>query len=620
MKGTFFSTDFVTDKDNNLRLIEINTDTGIVESQNYIFDWSGFISILDTNSITDIDVVYKYDIQSPIVNSLSASIAADAPFITTFNHLVVPAESIFPTTPSDSDGKFILRMAYDESAILDSEYAKGTLNCLKLFADAGDTGSITNFYHSSSVYGNYNTLETDIINGDKLPDIITKTVLETHTPHVFYKIGNSDSSSVERYDNFINTVATSENILQQYHIPQSQIDAGIVNSIRTFQIVYGSNLDLCYVADYQIDSILELPTGSFNYDDSKIDNLIDSKHYYELATNTIKNRNHGLLENQEILDIDNSPIQVKDLILGNEYKSYFISGSPNTDDYDVLREWYVSGNTIPDGSFPTSSVLVGKYEDTTFANDLTEIILADSSSVVIGGEARMLVYNEDENKLQYVRVCDLNNTYSLINKDNALNPISDINLIIYDEQQPVYTMNMEEVDNFILANGSFHSFYITHNLGISGSCFPKGTKILMADGTIKNIEDIVEGDEVLSFNETTGENEAKKVIGTKKPIHDDMVKYVFANQTSIISTFDHPFYVGDLELASYTPFLTNKRYELNKEVRQIRVGDLVQLPTNGSKTAIKDIVELDAADTQTYIITVEDNHNFYANGILVHNK
>ena len=30
MKGTFFSADFVTDADDNLRLLEINTDTGIL--------------------------------------------------------------------------------------------------------------------------------------------------------------------------------------------------------------------------------------------------------------------------------------------------------------------------------------------------------------------------------------------------------------------------------------------------------------------------------------------------------------------------------------------------------------------------------------------------------------
>jgi intein/homing endonuclease len=99
-----------------------------------------------------------------------------------------------------------------------------------------------------------------------------------------------------------------------------------------------------------------------------------------------------------------------------------------------------------------------------------------------------------------------------------------------------------------------------------------------------------------------------------------MVKYVFANQTEIICTFDHPFYVDGLELASYTPFLTNKRYELNKEVRQIKMGDMVYLSNGVSKTAVKDVIELDEKDTQTYIITVEDNHNFYANGILVHNK
>ena len=33
MKGTFFSADFVRDQNDDLRLIEINTDTGIIESQ-----------------------------------------------------------------------------------------------------------------------------------------------------------------------------------------------------------------------------------------------------------------------------------------------------------------------------------------------------------------------------------------------------------------------------------------------------------------------------------------------------------------------------------------------------------------------------------------------------------
>lgn len=619
MKGTFFSADFVTDKDNNYRLIEINTDTGIVESQASIFDWTDFINVLSVNNITEVEVVYKYDIQHPIVNHLSSSLASNAPFVTTFTKTVVPADSIFPPSPSDSANKFILRMAYDESAILDSEYAKGTLNLLTLFANNGDSGSITNFYHSSSYNGYYNTLDTNQFNGSNLPDAVSKTVIELHTPHKFWKIGHSDSGSLDRYNDFIQTTATSDDIIQQYHISPSQISNGVVTSTRSFCIVYGPNLDLCYTAEYEIDSVLDLPTGSIAFNDSVVNNLLESKHYYEFATNTIKNTSHGVLENQSILDINNEPVQVKDMVIGNSYLSYHIEGSPNTDDYEVLRQWSYSGSTLPSGSYMTSSVLIGLYEDTTYANDATEIIFDNGNSVIVGGEARMLVHNKITNESSYQRVVDLSTDYSIFGSNETTSSVSEINLIIYDEQQPLYTMNMEEVDNFILASGNFVSFFVVHNL-VGGSCFIAGTKVLMADGTEKNIEDVVVGDMVLSFNEETSQNEPKAVIGLKTPLHDDLIRYHFANQTTITSTQDHPYYVNGSNLASFAPYLTEKRYEIGRPIKQIKVGDMMSLPTNGSKTAIRLIEELPPVETQTYIITVEDNHNFYANNILVHNK
>ena len=49
MKGTFFSADFVTDQNDNLRLLEINTDTGYGSTNSLdIFDYSEFIAILTT--------------------------------------------------------------------------------------------------------------------------------------------------------------------------------------------------------------------------------------------------------------------------------------------------------------------------------------------------------------------------------------------------------------------------------------------------------------------------------------------------------------------------------------------------------------------------------------------
>jgi hypothetical protein len=161
---------------------------------------------------------------------------------------------------------------------------------------------------------------------------------------------------------------------------------------------------------------------------------------------------------------------------------------------------------------------------------------------------------------------------------------------------------------------------LSHNRPMIGICFIAGTKVLMSDGTEKNIEDIEPGEEVMSYNEDLKKNESKIVIAKMQPIHNDLVKYKFSNQTEITSTFDHPFYVDGHHLASYKPSLTNERYTLDRKVKQIKEGDLLYVSNGVGQTAIISINELPTEDTKTYIITVKDNHNFYANGVLVHNK
>ncbi len=66
MKGTLFSADFVKDSNNNLRLLEFNTDTSIIGNELYNFDFTEFITILGENDITQLDIVYKPFIHSKI--------------------------------------------------------------------------------------------------------------------------------------------------------------------------------------------------------------------------------------------------------------------------------------------------------------------------------------------------------------------------------------------------------------------------------------------------------------------------------------------------------------------------------------------------------------------------
>ena len=86
-----------------------------------------------------------------------------------------------------------------------------------------------------------------------------------------------------------------------------------------------------------------------------------------------------------------------------------------------------------------------------------------------------------------------------------------------EEQKEVgFEIDVEETDTYII-NGStaFHSL-VSHN----SPCFVAGTKIMMEDGTTKNIEDVIVGDIVMSFDFKNDEARASKVnnIFSKKVV------------------------------------------------------------------------------------------------------
>ena len=758
MKGTFFSADFIKDTTGNLRLMEVNTDTGCVTNGLPFLDFSEFINVLSGSNITEVHTIHK-SIHNEIVNILSQSIADTLPSVTTFGSTIEDASTIYPTTITDSSDKFIVRFAYDEASIFDSEYAKTALGPLQLFAENNDTSSIVEYAFSSSVQGfQFNNLPTEF-NSTNIPDVAVKDTSATTThPISFYKIGKSSESVDDRWSEFTGSLSDSNLIIKFYEDPAETK----VTSVRSFNIIYGGNLDLINVGNYITEGLFDKPT-SIEYDDAEIANETNIKHYYELTTNFPKFSNvynyGGIFEEEEIIKADGSNVLIGSASIGDEFKSYWVEGTPDTDVVSTFMAWSFDGSELPSGSYATSSVLINKIEQPLVYNLIFHLTMEDGSTFRASGGAHLLVHDVELDCIRYESVGELDAVnHKLINVTGGLINISSIVIEVLDGDYKTYIVDMESTDTYFLSNGelsvkivtnncfpagtkitlsdgtqkniedliltdklltfneltgektegtignivkkkehllirhktddgnevkstALHKFYVknrgwvaaqditlddilinrdgnetiviekenivgevgvyhildvkdnhtyyaenllVHNFkyggGGGGSCFVAGTKVTMGDGSEKNIEDVIEGDEVVSFNESTLQNEVKKVIGLKTPIHNDLVKYEFANQTSIVCTFDHPFYVGDLELASYTPFLTNKRYELNKEVRQIKASDMVYLSNGVSKTAIKDIIELDEKDTQTYIITVDTNHNFYANGILVHNK
>lgn len=151
--------------------------------------------------------------------------------------------------------------------------------------------------------------------------------------------------------------------------------------------------------------------------------------------------------------------------------------------------------------------------------------------------------------------------------------------------------------------------------GIDVHCFVKGTKVLMADNSLKNIELIREGDEVKSYDFESEKLISSKVTKLISATHSNLIKIKFVNN-EIITTSDHPFWTDRNVWASIDAEKANKSYTQKTKIENLKIGDKIFVP---AKNIFIEIIEMETIKEQqiTYTIELSENDNFIANEMLV---
>jgi|GEM_PF-6145095 len=148
------------------------------------------------------------------------------------------------------------------------------------------------------------------------------------------------------------------------------------------------------------------------------------------------------------------------------------------------------------------------------------------------------------------------------------------------------------------------------------SCFPAGTKVLMADSSYKNIEDVEVGDFVLSYDEASGQKVSAQVLDLAAPLREHMCEIIFADNDSLKLTNEHPVYTSE-GWKSINPSRTDQENEVI-EVSQLDLGNQV-LFVDGQ---YKEVAEINCWQEiiQTYNLKVVDGtYTFFADDVVVHN-
>jgi hypothetical protein len=167
-------------------------------------------------------------------------------------------------------------------------------------------------------------------------------------------------------------------------------------------------------------------------------------------------------------------------------------------------------------------------------------------------------------------------------------------------------------------------------------CLRGDSMVLLEDGTSMSIKDLVDNKidkKVVSYNEITKKFESKRIIGWSKTPSSINEFYILgkdktdrlgiSKKTFLAATAEHPFYVEgkwikaadmdnqklslvDYAIEDYSP--SNRYIIYNQKVSKFGKADIFY----NSYAATKQY-------KWKYNLEIEDNHNFIANGILVHN-
>lgn len=156
--------------------------------------------------------------------------------------------------------------------------------------------------------------------------------------------------------------------------------------------------------------------------------------------------------------------------------------------------------------------------------------------------------------------------------------------------------------------------------GLDVHCIGKGSQVLMADGSTKNIEDISAGEIILQYT-PDGSRKLTTCVVNKliKVSHTGLLELTLEDGKRIVTTDDHPFYLANKGWCSYNPEKTMKNQQYTS-VGAYKVADRLVVVNSGSSevkgaalTAIKRLPDA----REVYTLELEDGDNFIANGFVL---
>ncbi len=622
MKAVLIGSDFLLDDDGNARLVELNTSAGIFQSMLPHLDFSGLQTILEANSIAELVFIFNDEqvvtdpkfrvnisLGSELQNLCETLGIAYTPYQVNGYATTVPYIEDTPT-------KFILRQAFDSTALIDDTYCADKLNLQELIQS-----------QSYAIPAGFDAT--------KAPNVVVKSAFPAYNGNVYPQVHTIANQA--EFD-LLQENTSHPYFIQEFINSENNTVQGRYSIIRSLDLVYGSTLDTLHLGSYHQSSPyrLDIWPDELQAGSTALTNKSRIKWVSKLTTDIQKTTYH-VDEDTKIVLPTGEYITIQDIEQGTVVKSAQFSNFPTGSYVDVYG--FSSSFAEMENTLQVNSATVVGFQSSSLETVYINVTLEDGTNW--DDSTKSTFYTEVSGslltKFKSLGQVDLGDkvilldvaTDELVKKEiTSLEAVYDTKTI-YEldvEEQDIFLSILDEATNIALVqhnpcwcNGYNCGWYSCYNScwTCQSACFIGEAMVTTEDGQ-KEIKDIQLGDVVQSFDLQRNDIVTKKVTGLWKVEYDD--RLVIINGIRTKATMGHPFAIKDFEgnirWASADP-------EVDKDFH----GDLiVEKLTTGEyyinllgDWVLVETLEFEDFKGLVYNITVEDTQNYIAEGILVHN-
>ena len=439
MRTVLIGSDFMYDKDGNLKPIEINTALGWdgpekVEDDVDCLDLTNLDTFVKTNNFTSIHYIGDLGTLSQKLQTYCTDNSV------TYEFHAVGNSAITVPYVEDNEQTLIIRSAYDTTALVDDSYCRDKVNFMNLIKESSFGSQFAYIDDNETLVSNI----TSINDNGEHPNFILKARYPGYDKDVypkFYKV-----STQSELDTVIANNVTTEYFLMEYLCNSNFTWQGHSVVIRSLNLLVPPSLVSVQIGQYtKLNQNMLLDNVTYNPTTFEV----DEEFRFSYNTNPPKNTLPKLLNTDMVEMADGSFKTALELQIGDIIKTIEIpnENGVSLDSY-MSNQFELTYNTLLSSTIYANNTVTNKQKINvlTFINEMTfedestwEDTMASSYLVDRNGAVKfiklfdivvgdvVLLLNSTDNNVDFVRKTVVSNTQSKrvfsgwsISVDNAM--------------------------------------------------------------------------------------------------------------------------------------------------------------------------------------------------------